>query len=421
MNSLKRIMLYYTVNTGIFILFSFLTTGQVLAQGIRRCGTYEMFEMQKQADPGLENRLKMREITVKENRDQNEFSDNEELITIPVVVHVLYNESAENISNEQIYSQIVVLNEDFRKKAGTPGYNNDPAGKDAMIEFALAVRDPQGKATTGITRTYTAKTGFDYNSSEDMKYTSKGGIDPWPVAKYLNIWVCDLGGGYLGYATYPGASSRDGIVIGYKYFGDNTGAATTPPYNKGRTATHEVGHWLNLIHIWGDQECGDDFVSDTPPAKAENYGCPVGKQSNCSGTTTDMIRNYMDYTDDACMNIFTIGQVERMRATLNGPRAGIKTSDGLLGIGSDYSPAFSIFPNPCTDKIFIDAQSISLNTGTVNYTIQDIAGREVGEGILNQDEKILSVKELLPGIYFLRLGYSGNAPDKIVKFIKSDN
>ena len=195
---------------------------------------------------------------------------------IPVVVHVLWNTNAENISDAQIQSQIDILNEDFRRlntdAANTPSSFQSLAA-DTEIDFCLATTDPNGVASTGITRTQTSETSFSINGS-DMKSTSSGGIDPWNQDDYLNIWVCDLSGGILGYATPPSNfnNPQDGVVIGYKYFG--TIGAVQSPYNLGRTATHEVGHWLNLRHIWGDSNCGDDFCNDTPEHSGSNYGCP---------------------------------------------------------------------------------------------------------------------------------------------------
>lgn len=255
------------------------------------------------------------------------------VITIPVVVHVVYNTTAENISDAQINSQMGVLNKDYRRTNADA--NQTPSGfqgiaADCEIEFCLATVDPSGNPTTGITRTQTSVQSFDIGA-DDVKFTNQGGINAWPRNKYLNIWVCDLGGGLLGYATPPGGpASTDGVVIGYRYFG-TTGTATSP-YNKGRTATHEIGHWLNLEHIWGDDggSCGgSDNVADTPNQGQENYGCPSFPETdNCTPNSPGvMFMNYMDYTDDGCMNLFTTGQKNRMIAALNGPRASILTSD----------------------------------------------------------------------------------------------
>ncbi len=239
---------------------------------------------------------------------------NEQIITIPVVVHVVYGTSAQNISNAQIMSQLQVLNEDFRRT--NPDAGNTPTAfagvaSDVKIEFCLATVDPSGNPTSGITRRSTSVSSFSDN--DNVKYNSAGGTNAWPAADYMNMWVCNLSPGLLGYAQFPGsgAAATDGVVMSYKYFGRNGSAQA--PFNKGRTATHEVGHYLNLRHIWGDGGCSyDDGVSDTPLAGYSHSGCPSWPTSSCS--SNDMYMNYMDYVDDACMNLFTNGQKDRMRA-----------------------------------------------------------------------------------------------------------
>ena len=225
------------------------------------------------------------------------------IINIPVIVHVLYNTSSQNISDSQIVSQILVLNEDFNATNGdlnlVPSEFTDNIGN-TEIEFSLSQ----------IIRKQTSRTSFGTN--DDIKFNSQGGSDVISPQTYLNIWVGNIGGGILGYAQFPGgSSSTDGVVIGTNYFGTN-GTATSP-FDKGRTGTHEVGHWLNLRHIWGDGRCNrDDFVSDTPKSDRPNYGCPNYPTSHCR--SADMTMNYMDYTNDACMQMFSIGQKDRMRA-----------------------------------------------------------------------------------------------------------
>jgi hypothetical protein len=248
------------------------------------------------------------------------------IVTIPTVVHVVYNASDENISDAQVESQIDVLNRDY--SAANPDRANVPAPWTGLvgnpnIRFSLASKDPQGNASSGITRTQTSETSF--STDEGVKSSLSGGADPWPSDKFLNIWVCNLGGGLLGYAQFPGGPpATDGVVILNVAFG-TTGTATAP-YNLGRTTTHEVGHWLNLFHIWGDRlDCsGDDLVADTPKQQAPNYGKPTFPHVSCgNGPNGDMFMNYMDYVDDDTMIMFTPGQIERMNATLDGPRSSI--------------------------------------------------------------------------------------------------
>ena len=245
------------------------------------------------------------------------------LITIPVVVHIVHRTDDEDISDAQVESQIKSLNNDFRAKNADrkkvpevwKGLVND-----SKIQFALATKDPGGKRSSGITRTATTTQSFSPDDTVKSKKT--GGVDPWPADRYLNIWVCSLGGGLLGYAQFPGGpAATDGVVVLNTAFGA-TGTATAP-FNKGRTTTHEVGHFLNLRHIWGDRnDCsGNDFVADTPPALQANTGKPKFPQATCNnGPNGDMFMNYMDYVDDDSMFMFTVGQVARMNATLAGPR-----------------------------------------------------------------------------------------------------
>ncbi len=234
------------------------------------------------------------------------------IIEIPVIVNVLYKTSAQNISDAQIQSQIAVLNNDF--KALNTDYNNTPSifqpirSGNFGIQFVLE----------GVVRKSTTKTSWSTNNA--MKQSSQGGINPTSPTTNLNIWVCNLSNGILGYAQFPGGSSAtDGVVIDDNAFG--TVGTVTSPYNKGRTATHEVGHWLNLRHIWGDATCGSDLVSDTPQHNTANYGCPTYPHySTCTGTPIEMTMNYMDYTNDACMYMFTQGQKTRAIFAVGGPR-----------------------------------------------------------------------------------------------------
>lgn len=243
---------------------------------------------------------------------------------IPAVVHVVFRTPDERISKAQIDSQIAALNRDY--SAANPDKAKTPvpwAGlvTDTEIQFALATRDPAGNVTDGVTFTQTESASF--GTDDAVKSAATGGADPWPSDKYLNLWVCALGGGLLGYAQFPGGPAEtDGVVILNAAFG-TTGIATAP-FNMGRTATHEVGHWLNLHHIWGDTEdcTGTDFVADTPNAQHPNFGKPVFPHVSCNnGPNGDMFVNYMDYVDDDSMVMFTAGQVVRMHATMEGPRA----------------------------------------------------------------------------------------------------
>lgn len=240
-------------------------------------------------------------------------------ISIPVYVHVIYANAQENISDAQINSQMAVLNADFAKT------NNDIGS--IPSEFAGLAADTDVSFTlAGITRKSSSKASWGTNDA--MKHASQGGVDAITPSTHMNMWICNIGGGILGYAQFPGGSAdTDGVVFSPQYCGssdyDTQGNFfLDAPFDKGRTATHEVGHYLNLRHIWGDGRCKqDDFVADTPSSDGPNYGCPSYPTVNCR--STDMTMNYMDYTNDACMNMFSEGQKTRMRSIFaaGGPRA----------------------------------------------------------------------------------------------------
>ena len=246
-------------------------------------------------------------------------------------------------------SQIDVLNADFHKlnadRSKVPAAFAALIG-DAGVQFVLARQDPSGNATTGVVHKNTAATSFD--SSDKMKFSSSGGDDAWPAAAYLNLWCCNLGGGLLGYAQFPGgAAATDGVAILYSAFG--SGGSAQAPYGLGRTATHEVGHWLNLRHIWGDARCGNDQVADTPTQQTSNYGCPTFPHVTCSnGTSGDMFMNYMDYVDDACMQMFSSAQGDRMDALFasGGTRTSLLTSAGGQAPGTTPAPTPTPTPTP---------------------------------------------------------------------------
>lgn len=269
------------------------------------------------------------------------------VVTIPVVVHVVYNTEEQNVSDAQIRSQIDVLNEDFR--ANNPDVTDvptefEPVVADTRIEFELANRDPDCEPTDGITRTQTDVEAFGVDPEagtptdrNPVKFDASGGTDGWPPDEYLNVWVCPIAGGILGYASFPAElltrPDEDGVVVDYESFG-TTGTAAAP-FDLGRTGTHEVGHWLNLFHVWGNVDPGedpctvDDEVGDTPVQSGPNYGCPSHPSPSCDNGG-DMFMNYMDYVHDDCMVMFTAGQATRAEAALFGPRSDIVGSDGLL-------------------------------------------------------------------------------------------
>jgi Pregnancy-associated plasma protein-A len=247
---------------------------------------------------------------------------------IPVVVHVLHRTDADDISDEQVASQIEVLNEDYAGAnadlKSVPAAFTDAVGVPGLT-FALATTDPSGAATNGITRRRTTVASFAID--DKMKAAATGGTDPWDTTRYLNIWVCNLSGGVLGYAQFPGGPvATDGVVILTSAFGRKGSAAA--PFNLGRTTTHEVGHYLNLSHIWGEARvptCTDsDSVDDTPNQWGPNFGKPVFPHASCDNVPDgDMFMNFMDYVDDDTMVMFTAQQVARMHAALEFSRAAL--------------------------------------------------------------------------------------------------
>jgi len=249
-------------------------------------------------------------------REQGEDLKKATIVTIKVVVNVVYNTDDQNISQAQINSQIAALNKDYRAsnadKTGTPAAWVGLV-TDSRIQFKLVK----------VTRTKTAKAGFTYDDA--VKKASTGGIAPESPTTQLNLWVTPLTGGLLGYAQFPGGpAATDGVVINTTAFG-TTGTAAAP-FDKGRTATHEIGHYFNLRHIWGDTpDCsGSDMVADTPNCAGPNYGKPAWPVVTCNnGPNGDMFMNYMDYTDDAAMFMFTTQQVQRMRTALETVRSGL--------------------------------------------------------------------------------------------------
>ena len=306
-NLLKMKKLFFTA-ASILLLIScqneeVVSTTPAAETARRGCASYEVLEAQLKADPTLALRMEQIETFTKNAMLQGRLVNGK--IQIPVVVNVLYRTTAENISQAQIQSQIDVLNKDFN--ALNTDYSSVPTAFSAVkanvgISFVLET----------VIRKATTKTSW--GTADAMKKTTRGGLNPTSPTTKLNLWACTIGGGILGYAQFPGGSSTtDGVVIDSKYFGLTT--TTSYPYNLGRTGTHEVGHWMNLRHIWGDATCGSDLVTDTPSHNTANYGVPTYPHySTCKGTPVEMTMNYMDYTDDRGMYMFSVGQKARMDA-----------------------------------------------------------------------------------------------------------
>ena len=391
-----------------------------------RCASSEYLDLQKKQDPMLTTRMQNIEkatqlsVHLQSINSINSLSDAEKqnklsIIRIPVVVHVLYKTDAENISDEQIKSQIDALNRDYRRQnsdtVNTPGRFKSIAA-DVQIEFALATVDPNGRSTTGIIRKQCDRASWE--TDDKIKSSKNNGDDAWDTKSYLNIWVGKINK-VLGYSTFPGTDpALDGVVITYTAFGTIN---TSAPYQLGRTAVHEVGHWLNLKHIWGDEHCGDDQVDDTPKQGYYTTGCPGGAfRSSCdNGTLGDMYMNYMDFTDDGCMNIFTEGQKARMRALFaaGGVRSGIVTSKGL-GTPWNFTPApvvrvdpqptdavavVNIFPNPASTEFTVRFSETGWEGKKL--IVSNLSGEVVQSITVTSTSTKLNISTLKAGIYFI--------------------
>ena len=297
------------------------------------CGTMEVHRRLLNQSVTYQERRALIDNRALAYEDQTRSIARSGVLTIPVVVHVVHNpaDPAQDISVAQVQSQIDVLNEDFR--AGNQDVSQVPPVwtdrvADCRIEFRLASQDPDGNPTDGITRT-PSSVPFFTTELDDVKSSATGGADPWPSDDYLNMWVCNelrdgIGRVILGYAQFPGGPpTTDGVVIANFCFGK--GGTALPPFDLGRTATHEIGHWLDLRHIWGDDRgscSGSDLVDDTPNQADATFNSPAFPQISCNnGPDGNMFMNYMDYTDDAAMFMFTNGQSRRMDACLDGARA----------------------------------------------------------------------------------------------------
>ncbi|MEM9847170.1 MAG: zinc-dependent metalloprotease [Bacteroidota bacterium] len=336
------------------------------------------------------------------------------VLKIPVVVHIVWNQAAENISDEQVLSQIEVLNQDFRAKniefATIPSIFREVAA-DTEIEFCLAQMDERDRPTTGITRTFTTEIAIANNQAL-IKNGVFGGADAWDTKRFLNIWVGHRDDNILGEATMPGEASEeeDGIVMDYRAFGTIGAVFGNEPYVLGRTLTHEVGHYLGLQHPWGsgfnNATCAnDDGLSDTP-IQSGTYAdeCPNGTQSSCN--SSDMYMNFMNYTNDACMSMFSLQQKQRMLAVLQSVRRALtENTDATCEDTSTLTSNFiqeqvEIFPNPAQN--FIQIRLKNDYSHHLAVKIYNGLGQEVLH--LNFDaskEYLLSLEDFPSGIYYL--------------------
>ena len=399
---------------------------------IEKCATMQILEKRIAKDPSIKLRMEQSEMQTQKWIAANPMvkKGQQAVITIPVVFHIIHTGeligTGSNISDAQIQSQIDILNEDFRLMNSDSLPDTHPFWnytEDAEIEFCLASRDPNGNATTGITRTQSSLPFFnDTIKIFAVKSTADGGKDNWDPTKYLNFWTFkaapwSLG---LGWATFSTDLTTDPGLDGVAQRYNATGIHLDnwANNNLGRTATHEVGHWLNLLHIWGDDTCGDDFVADTEIAEDHNYGCPTfphNANSTCgSGEDGEMYMNYMDYGDDACLVMFTAGQADRMTADLNGNRAGLLTSLGCsapTGLLNEVSleNSFEIYPNPSNGNFTVDTHMLKYDN--ISISVYDLLGSKIQkfENIKSFPFK-MDLNELSNGIYYFKL----NSGDKTI-------
>lgn len=385
------------------------------ANGVHRCSTNEYMEEMFKQNPdwkksldATDEMIRLAELNGTVNKTGNM------VVTIPVVVHVVWQTSAQNIPDAKIQAQIAQLNLDYSASnpdtASIPGVFK-PLKANTQIQFCLAKRTPQGAASTGIERIQTNVSSFSTNNA--VKSTSTGGANPWPAGQYLNLWVCNLGGGLLGYAQFPGgAASTDGVVVHY----GSVGSVASPAsynwvYKYGRTATHEVGHWLNLKHIWGDANCGNDQVNDTPTQQTANYSCPVFPSVTCNnGPNGDMWMNYMDYTDDLCMYMFTAGQSTRANTAITQYRSSLNISPGCTPVNTGIEDAtsasevYDVFPNPSNGIFNINFNYVDVKDPHI--MIYNNVGQMVYQKSFtgfNQQLLQLDLTQLAKGFYTMQL------------------
>ena len=409
--------------SGLVLISSFAVFGQTI-----RCGYDTYLKQLKQDFPEEYTKVLAAEEEAKAySNATTTYKTNGGVYTIPVVVHIVYSSTGQNIDDEFVFSQLEVLNEDFRRlntdADETPAAFEGDAD-DAQIEFCLAMQDPDGVIHSGITRTETditswslfVATGAD-NYADNVKFTAKGGEDAWPRADYLNIWVCNMTGGILGYATPPGGvATKDGVVIGYKYFGDDSPGGV---YDLGRTATHEVGHWLSLKHVWGDDDfaaepqCGgSDGIDDTPNQEDATYGNPTFPLlDDCSALSPGIqFMNYMDYTDDGAMNMFSNDQITKMRDILETSRSTIPESVGCEEGGVDINEVLknkliqlSIYPNPSKNEFIF--QMKNFENKDIAIEVYNLTGELIDRILVSNtgdDKVVFDAQNLGAGDYLVK-------------------
>jgi hypothetical protein len=419
-----------------FALFIFLFNNQVFAQNVEPCGQVEYMNAMERIFPGLKQAEEAQYQDCLSNalsNKLNKIGPGDTVYHIPVVFHIVYNNTTENLHDSFMISQVRVLNECFRKMnadtINTREVFKSIAG-DAGIEFYLATTDPQGNKTNGITRTSTTKTSFyDINHSDEMKFNASGGRDAWNPLKYLNIWVCDLSQTgpniLLGYAFPPtnaqfwGAQSfvpidRQGVVLHYEIVGVGNTLLTAPNSTKEKTAVHEVGHYLGLRHTWGDGEVAfgcnlDDGILDTPNTRTKHNGCNKILNTCGAGTSGDLpdqAENYMDYSNATCTNMFTQQQVNLMRYNLGNLRTTVPYKQ-VIPLPREIV-VNALFPNPNNGQFTLEIKGIN-NDEIYTIEILDVIGQVVFsfKTYLTNINKV-DLIGLFDGMYYIHLSNASN-------------
>lgn len=424
-----------------FVIFLFAALAlspamQAVAQ--RRCATAHYDSLLQATNPSYRHGRELLEKLIREDNAAQRGgrvsgTQADTLVEIPVVVHVIHDNQSgriggsgnSNISDGQIRSQMDVLNEDYRRRNAdrtqTPAAYAGVAA-DLNIRFRLASTGPNGQNSTGITRHYNRKAAFDPEDRDEL-----ADIASWPTNRYLNIWVTSISGAFIGYAQFPdgtglagldpvnGLEKSDGVMVDYRNFGRGP-EVDSKVYNQGRSATHEIGHWLGLLHTWGDEKCGNDYIDDTPRIFGPNEGIDLACPdffSTCGGVRVrNMTENYMDYSPDACMNLFTKNQSERIRKVLvlsprrrqliESLRPQLPPSD-LLVIAKVYNNPF--YASQSVSKPF-RLDILVKNRQDVTIDVFDRSGRQVGSQLFSQtpsNSLPVDLDGLPQGLYMVRV------------------
>lgn len=386
-----------------------------------RCSTDEIQAAREALDPTLQQLRENSETTVRQFISNNPDYRTGSVVTIPVVFHIIYNTPSQNIPDARIYEQLEVLNKDYSRTNADAGNTRSQflgVAANTQIQFCLAQRTPQGNPTTGILRISTSSTYLPSNPSTLST--------EWDRTKYFNVYVGNLSGSTLGYAYLPATASpgTDHAVILFSAIGGPNNPGTINPYHLGRTLTHEAGHWFNLQHTFSGgcsgltaTTCtsGGDYVCDTPPVSSSAFGCPGNNPNTCTETspfpppyTSDMVNmyeNYMDYTDDNCMNIFTSGQATRMNSAITLYRSGLLSSNGCVPVGLEEAlngSFVSVSPNPSHGEFQLQFM-LPVNL-SVDISVVDLRGVQIFKGTydasMNSTVK-LDLSDFPSGVYQL--------------------